>query len=163
MTIQKNALTKLDADESIFFQRELETVRNTVYEVMYPELPMASGTIFPISTEGDPADEIISYEMFDVHGMAKVIANYADDLPMVGVSGKKFSANVRSLGDAYSYNVMDIKKAAKTGKNLPTLKAVAARKGIDLKVDALGWYGSDDDGLIGVFNHPNIPVNVNST
>ena len=70
---------RLDANESIFFARELEYVKSKAYDVKYPANNALA--LFPVSTEADAGADYISYESYDMIGMAKIIANYADDLP----------------------------------------------------------------------------------
>ena len=78
--------------ESIFFARELEKIIEKVYEKQYPELKGISGEFFPVTSMAGPADETITYRMSDRSGVAKIISNYADDLPAVGTCSKLYEA-----------------------------------------------------------------------
>lgn len=147
---------RLDAGESIFFARELEHVKSRAYDVVYPELKGASGRLIPISFEADPADETITYETFDQVGMAKIISNYADDLPAADAKGKQTTSQIRGIGSSYRYNLQEIRKASKTGKPLQQRKANAARRAVDQVIDNIAWNGDEDYNLIGLLNNPNI-------
>jgi hypothetical protein len=147
---------RLDAGETIFFQRELEHVKARSYDVVYPELKGVNGMIIPISFDADPADETITYETYDQIGLAKIIANYADDLPAADVKGKETTSKIRGIGTSYRYNLMEIRKAAKTNKPLTQRKANAARRANDQVVDDIAWNGDTEYGLVGILNNPNI-------
>jgi len=154
---------RLDANETIYFVEQLNFVKAKAYEKKYPLLKAASGMVIPISQEADSADETITYEYFDKVGMARIIANYADDLPRVDVHGTRFTSNIRGIGDSYEYSIQDIRKGARTGKSLPQRKADAARKGNDQLVDKIAWYGDTEYGLLGLLNNPNITAGVVAT
>ena len=148
--------SRLDANETIYFVEQLNYVKGKAYEKKYPLLKAASGLVIPISQEADTADDTITYEFYDKVGMAKIIANYADDLPRVDVKGQRFTSDIRGIGDSYEYSIQDIRKGAKTGKSLPQRKSIAARKGNDQTVDKIAWYGDSEYNLIGLLNNPNI-------
>lgn len=152
--MKKQVFVNLDADESIYFSNELEHVKAKTYDVVYPELK--ARMVIPVSFEAHPGAETISYQQFDAVGVAKIIANYATDLPRVDLLGKKFTANVRSLGDSYGYSVQDIRAARMAGKSLETRKANAAKRAIMALEDLIAAQGDSDHGLVGFVNHPNI-------
>lgn len=49
----------LDANESIFFERELEHVKARSYDIKYPEFKATM--LIPVSTEAGPGAETITY------------------------------------------------------------------------------------------------------
>lgn len=140
-----------------FFDRELEAVMSRSYDVKYPNLHAASGEIVPISTEDGPGAESITYMQFDMTGVAKIISDYADNLPAVNVAGKESTAKVRSIGNSYVYSVQEIRAAMMAGRGLSDRMAMAARRANDQKVDDIFFTGDEEHGLIGLLNHPNIP------
>lgn len=148
----------LDANESVFFARELEHIKANTYDVKTPMLKAMEN--IPVSTEAGPAAETITYRQYDEVGVAKLISNYADDLPRVDVKAKEFSTPVKSVGDAYGYNVQEIRASAAANKNLPTRKATAARKAVDQKTNRIAWMARSDDGinggLTGLIYNPNV-------
>lgn len=147
-------LLHLDANESVFFLRELDFVKSKSYDVMYPELKARS--LIPVSFEAGPGAETITYEQYDQVGMAKIVASYADDLPRADIKGKEFTSRVRSIADAYGYNIQEIRSAKMAGKPLEQRKANAAKRAMEQKVDAIAALGDADFGLLGLINHPNI-------
>lgn len=151
---EKIISVNLDANETAFFARELEFIKSRSYDVVYPELKAIQ--LIPVSTEAGSGAETITYQQFDQVGVAKIIANYADDLPRADIKGKEFTAKVRSIGDSYGYNVQEIRAAQMANRNLTQRKANAARRANDQLVDSLAWYGDVTHGLVGLLNNPNI-------
>lgn len=146
----------LDANETIFFARELEVIKARTYDVVYPELKATS--LIPVSFEAGPGAETITYEQYDQLGAAKIIASYADDLPRVDIKGKQFTSNVRSIGESYGYSIQDIRAAAMAGKPLVARKAIAARRANDQLVNKIAFFGDAEHNLKGFLNAANVPV-----
>ena len=144
----------LDANESIFFSRELEYIKAKVYEVVYPTLKAKQ--VIPVSTDIPAGAETHTYTIIDFVGMAKIIANYADDLPNVGVTGKQYTANIKGIGASYQFSVQDIRAAQMANKPLSALLAKAARQADEMKVDDIAWFGDEEYGLQGFVYNPNI-------
>lgn len=147
-------MANLDANESVFFARQLELVKSRTRDIKYANLNALR--LIPVSNEGGPAVDKITYIAYDEVGMAKIVADYADDLPRADVKGTEYTANVRTLGDSYGYNLQEIRRAAAQGVPLQTRKASAARRAIDQAQDAIAWNGDTAYGLVGLLTHPNI-------
>lgn len=151
----KHTLLK-DANESIFFARELEHIKAKTYDVKYPELK--ARTLFPVSSEAGSGAETITYEQYDSVGLAKIIASYADDLPRADVKGKQFTSIVKSLASSFGYSVQEIRAAQMAGKPLVQRKSDAAKKAIMTKEDQIAFNGDVDNNIVGFLNTPNIPL-----
>lgn len=150
----------LDANETVFFERELERIKARTYDVLYPEY--TAQQIIPVSLDAGPAAESITYRQFDRVGLMKLIASYADDLPRSDVYGKEFTSTVKSLGGSYGYSVQEIRSAAATGRPLAQRKANAARQAWEQIVNQYGWFGDGSatyGGLTGLLYNSNIPSN----
>ncbi len=146
----------LDADETIFFERELTHVMTRVFEKLYPQLEAL--LILPIDRSASPADRTILWREFDAVGIAKIIANYADDLPRVDVLGEEHVVAIRGLGASYGFSVQDIREAQKVGRSLEQRKATAARTAIEQLKNRIGFTGDSanaPNGLRGLFTTPN--------
>ena len=154
MLKDRTKFTHLDADEGIFFARQLEYVKSRTYDKLYPELK--ARMIIPMDPEADPGADTVKYEQFDQVGMAKIIANYAKDLPRADIKGKEFIHPVRSLGASYGYNVQEVRAARMANKPLTTRKANAARRAIMQLENNIAFFGDASHGLQGLINHPNI-------
>lgn len=149
-------LKHLDEDSSVFFVRELEKVLNNTYDIKYAELK--ARTFIPVNTEEDEAADYITYEVYDMFGMAKIVESYAKDFPRVDVVATEEISKVKSLGDSYGYSIQDIRKAARANKPLVSRKANVAKRAIMQKENKLALMGDAKCGFLGFFNHPNVPV-----
>lgn len=144
----------LDEGESIFFARELEHVKSQVYDIKYPELKARS--VFPIDFTVHAGADSVTYEQYDQVGMAKIISNYADDLPRADVKGKEFTAKVRTIASSYGYNYDEINAAAKANKPLAPRKANAAKRAHMILENKIAFFGDATHNIQGFINHPNI-------
>jgi len=61
---------RLDANESIFFARQLEYIRPKAYDVKRAKLSALE--VMPIDTSTNPGAEYITYRQYDSVGSAKV-------------------------------------------------------------------------------------------
>lgn len=145
-----------DAAESVFVSRQLEEVRTKVYEQRLPQFK--ARTLIPVNNTEDPGLEVIRYRTYDQVGVAKFIASYSDDLPRVDISGREFTAQVKTFGDAYGYNRDEINKARREGVDLEQRKANAARRAAEQLIDQVARIGDADLGLLGLLNQPNALV-----
>lgn len=146
-----------EEDASIFFARELDYIKSQSYDVEYPELTALS--LFPTSSEVNPGAETMTYYSYDKTGLAKIIQNYATDLPRADAKGKPTTAMIRSIGDSYGYSVQEMRASRMAGKSLDVRKAEAARYQIDYLNNKIAWAGDSETGLIGVLSPENdIPL-----
>ncbi|QMV49872.1 MAG: major capsid protein [Mu-like cryoconite phage AB09] len=154
MSIEKKH--KLDSGETIFFARELEQIKSRSYDVKYAELKARS--LIPVSYDAGPGAESITYSQYDGLGVAKLISNYANDLPRSDIKGRQFTSPVRSLGASYGYNLQEIRAAKMVGKPLEQRKANHAKKAIMQLENTIAFFGDADHGLGGFLSNPNITV-----
>lgn len=144
---------------SIFFARELDYVKSQSYDVEYPEFTALK--LFPMSSEVDPGAETVTYYSYDKVGLAKIISNYATDLPRADVKGKPTTAIIKSIGDSYGYSVQEMRASRMAGKNLDVRKAESARYQIDYLCNKIAWNGDAETGLKGVLSKDNdVPLYV---
>lgn len=144
----------LDDNQTAFFSRQLEYVKAKTYDVQYPQFNATR--LIPVSMEAGLGAETITYAQFDKLGLAKIISNYADDLPRSDVKGKEFTARIRSLGTSYGYSIQDIRAAQFAGRSLSQAKANAARQAIEQQINHIGWFGNPEYGMYGLLNNPNV-------
>jgi hypothetical protein len=147
-------LTNLDAAESAFFLRELEAVKAKTYDRKYEKYKARE--LIPVDRSAGPGAETITYQSFSKVGVAKIIANYADDLPRADVFGQEFSSPVKSLGSSYGYNLQEVRTAAMAGRPLNERKATSARRAIAVQEEAIAAMGNAQTGLPGLLTNPNI-------
>ena len=149
------AFANLDSAETLFFARELESRKAQTYDVI--RAPLKAFELIPVSTEAGPGAESIVYEQYDSTGIAKLIANYADDLPRADVKGKEFFAPVKSVGNSYGYSLQEVRAAQLAGKSLEQRKANAAARAQREKWNRIAFFGDADTGLPGWLTNANVP------
>lgn len=147
---------KMDANETAHLSRALEYVKAQTYDIKFS--PLKARQFIPVSNEAGPGADSITYRQWDAAGMAKIIANGADDLPMVDALAREFTVPVRSLGVAHHYTVQDIRRSAMAGSNLDARRAQEARNAVERKMDELAAIGDANFGLSGMTNNANVPL-----
>lgn len=149
-------LTNLDANEAIFFENELEHLKAKSYDVMRRELRHRE--YLPVSSEAGPGAETIAYTQYDQVGTAKLIANYADDIPLANVKGRKFTSPVHGIALAFGYSLQDVRAAAMANKRLDDKGMKAMARGIGEKEETVAAFGDTNTGMAGFLNHANVTV-----
>lgn len=156
--------TRFDSAEQagVFFSRELDFIKTQTYDVEYPE--MTALALFPVTSEVPEGAETFTYYSYDKTGMAKIINNYATDLPRADVKGKPNTGYVKSVGDSYGYSVQEMRASRMAGKSLDVRKGESARYAIDYVSNKIAWAGNKENGLVGILSDDNdIPKYVLST
>lgn len=148
-------------DAGIYFAQQLNYVRTRLYERKTPA--MRAFDIVPVSTEVPDWAETVTQRGYDAVGVAKIISNYADDLPRADVTASETVVKVKDIGISYGYNVPEMRASEATGAQLDVRKANAARKGVDIKVAQLAMLGEPVYGQFGLLNHPNIGSTIGLT
>lgn len=146
---------RFDANESVFFARQLEYVKAKTYDIK--RAPLNAMRLFPVSTETPEGATTITYRQYDSVGMAKIVANYANDLPRADVTGKEFTSPIRSIANAYGYNTQEIRSAMFAGVPLNAKKATSVTRAQEELVNQLAFAGDADHGLPGLLTNTNIP------
>jgi hypothetical protein len=145
---------QFNQDQGIIAARQLDYIKTQTYDRKLP--PMTGLTLLPQESDTPIWAETITYRSYDLVGSAKIIANYADDLPRADVSGTETTVPVRTIGDSYGYNVNELNASAALGVQLPARKGTAARRAIEVKMNQIAMTGDANYGLYGLTNHPNI-------
>lgn len=152
--MENQKFVNLDSDDTLFFSRQLQFIKAKSYDIKYAELKARQ--VLPVSFDAGPGAETIRYEQYQGVGVAKVIANYADDLPRADVKGKEFVGTIKSLGASYGYSLQEIRAAKFAGKPLEQRRANAAKRAIAQAENQIAFFGNSDYGLMGFLNNPNI-------
>lgn len=144
-----------DANEGAFFDQELEHIKARSYDVLKRALKHRE--YLPVSFEAGPGAESISYTQYDQTGMAKLISNYAEDLPLANVKGRKYTHSVEGIGIGFKYSIQDVRASQMANKRLTDRQAKSAMRGNAELEEELACFGSS--GLFnGFLNHPNVSV-----
>ena len=149
-------------DASVFFARELDFIKSQTYDVLYPEF--TAQTLFPQSSEVDIGAETVTFYSYDKTGLAKIIQNYATDLPRADAKGKPTTLPIKSIGNSYGYSVQEMRASRMAGKSLDIRKGDSARYAIDRTINTIAWAGDKESGLMGVLSPENdVPIFTLST
>lgn len=139
--------TNLDAAENLFLERELEHKLAQSRDVKYAE--NEARKFIPVNNEGGAGTETIVVEVYDQVGSAKVISDYADDLPTVNAHKSETRHPVKSIGNSFVYSVNEIKAAAKAGTPLTSRHMMAAQRAMESQLDKLAALGDASYGIPG--------------
>ena len=148
---------RLTDSDGLYFQRQLEVIEQTTYDVLYPDLEARE--CFPTLTLGGAGATSLTYRSYDRIGKAQVINARATDLPKSDISGREYSINVKSVGCAYDYDIDEVASAQMSGMPLEARKAMAARRGYEEYINDAVWYGDTAGGFVGLFAQANIAHN----
>lgn len=139
------------AGESLFLARQLEYIRPKVYERKFPQ--RKARVHFPVNTEGGDGLQTITHRMTNRAGTACIGMGF--DRTEIAI--REFTSPVKPLTSSYGWDLMEIRAAMRTGTDLAMYKANNAKQAIIDLENRLAYIGDPETGLIGAFNHPNIP------
>lgn len=112
----------------------------------------------PMQTGISPFAPSFAYKVLSEVGMAKFVADYADDLPPVGRFLKIESAGIRTIAISYAYSNVELEQYLSVGIDVSRDDAISARFYIDKKVDEVILVGDKSQDLTGLFNNENVTV-----
>ena len=147
-------MMRLDANEQAFFKRQTEYIKSKTYDKKYRTLK--AKMFIPVSTETPSGAQFITWRSFSKIGIAKIIADYANDFPRADVYGEEQTAKVYGIGNSYGYSIVEIRRAQMAGINLSTKRAEAARQGHEELHDKLALLGDANYNIPGFINYPGI-------
>ena len=151
--LEQMGVEKADA-AGIWTVSQLTAALNRAYEKEYAENSVVN--IFPVTNEIPGHAKYFEYPEFDGVGIAQIIADYSDDLPLVDAFMTEKQGKVFRFGNAFLISTDEIKAGAATGQSLSTRKQALAFEAHDNLLDKLVWSGSTPHGIPSVFDHPNI-------
>lgn len=151
--LEQMGVDKADA-AGIWTVSQLTAALNRAYEKEYAENSVVN--IFPVTNEIPGHAKYFEYPEFDGAGIAQIIADYSDDLPLVDAFMTEKQGKVFRFGNAFLISTDEIKAGAATGQSLSTRKQALAFEAHDNLLDKLVWSGSAPHGIPSVFDHPNI-------
>lgn len=144
----------LDAGSNAFFQRDLELISKEMFDIKYAKLKALQ--LIPVDMSLPAGIQTWTYRQFDSLGEAKLITDFAKDLPMVNVEGDEVSVKFKNYGAAFGYSIEEIEAGAmEGGPQLDRQRAEACRKTLDQKLDKAASVGDATAGLLGLLNQAN--------
>ena len=147
--------------QGAYFARQLEHVREEVLKDK--TMPRSGFVVFGQDTEVGEWDETYVHETYEATGIAQLVADDADDIPLADVSFREEIYLIRDFISGYKYTINELGKSQQTGRNIPTKRAEAARDAINNKMNRLMWYGDPVAKLFGATTFPNTPRRIMAT
>lgn len=149
----KRGCPTLDADQSIYFARELEMIDKTIYEVKLP--PLEAELLLPRRKEIPLGVETFDYRLFDGAGTAEPSSGGETSTPMVSINGAESSEKLQSWHLGYGWTLDELDKARFTGMALDTMRAERVRRGLAEKLNTMALSGYSAQSIKGLFNLSN--------
>lgn len=135
---------------------ELEQVSIEAYNVPREDL---RATTFVGRQEGVKEwAEAWIFPIYSKTGIAKFVADFAQDLPPVNSFLKKEAVVIKTIADAYSYSEEEIMAwlTGASGRDIDRERSTEAKRAIDEKVDRVIIKGDDEAGYTGLINNANV-------
>lgn len=143
-------------DLSAFVAHELTYNRAKALEKM--QAPLSAFSVFEVSTEVPEGAESAVQKIYSKVGMAKIIANYADDIPLSDAYAEDTTVKVKTIATSYQYSVQDIINSAFANVRLTERKAQSAYYSIDREINDIAWKGDEKHNIVGFLNNPYVTV-----
>lgn len=147
---------RLDANETMVLANQLEYLRARTADVRRPTFKARK--LVPVTSEVDAGAETWAYAQWDRTGMAKIVANYADDIPKVASFAKKFVQQLETIALGYSWSWLDLQRTMRAGVPLRTRLAQAVRDGFEQRIEVIAAIGVSETGVKGLLNNANVPT-----
>ncbi|KKY64149.1 major capsid family protein [Klebsiella aerogenes] len=142
-------------EQGIIFAEDVVAVSKKIYEKKMPA-PQAL-SLFPQEPDITDADEWFEYRMYDAQGMAKIMAAYGTDMPMMTVKGEAFIAKMYTVGLGFGWTYKEMLQSAKKGIPLKQIEGTQCRKIHERTISNILWKGDAEYNIVGFSEHPNIP------
>ncbi len=147
-----NPFFRVDAN-SLWFQKELEEVIASTYEVKYPELQFANGSVLAFRATIPRGKKTGSYKTVSLTGLAKWATTGAwKDIPKASVSAKRHTFEVHEFHLGTGWDIGDMEEAAAANFPLPRHDTQAVKRGCALFTDDVLAFGDAAKGLQGLTN-----------
>lgn len=143
---------------TVFFKHECEIILNKIIETIYDKLEALE--CVPLAPAEGPGLETLTWRSFTAVGLAKIISDYANDIPSTEVYGQEQSAKVYHIAASYGWDKFEVERAQRAGRRLVDTKSAAARQAMENKVDDLVWYGDPQYNIPGFLNYPGITEHI---
>lgn len=153
MIYQNHNTRQINKDEAgIFVLRELEQMMAKEFDTLY--IPPSLARLVPVDAVTPIGAKAHTYKVYDRQHRAKIISNFADDLPLVNVLVDEISYKVQHYGSAYTLNTEEVSNALFTGLPLEQrlLNTVAESLLVEMSTD--GWFGNTKHDIPGWLNNP---------
>ena len=149
-SFQYKTLDCLDEANNVLFSRQLETI---LPDLVAEEIaPTSVRAMFPVNTAFSPNTKTVTWRMLTITGAAKIIADYADDIPLINMFGEEKSTKVQTIAVGTEFSVDELSASAEGGISLASEGPVAARDSILRKENVLAYEGDTKFDQVGLFS-----------
>lgn len=145
----------LNEDQGIFFAEQLKYLETELYRVEYAEL--MDKQLFDVDESIPPGFTIGAYRTMDLRGKANWLNGAAKDLPRADVSSKETIYPIKTVGNSFGYDILEIEAARVAGVPLETERSNAAAFIVEQELDAAIFNGVPDLGIIGLLTNTDVP------
>lgn len=157
-------LTRLDANEVVFFSRQLETIDPVNYMTLFAGL--LGRRFLPAVENVSPLENVYTYRMYTINGVAPVGGGlrHAKDYPTVSITATEASQNIKQIPAAMTWAVREIQQASKYNVPLDQLTVQAAMATIGRRQDNMLAFGDSSVANIkGLLNNSLVTIDTAST
>lgn len=143
-------------DKVMFRAMDLEAIDNTLYEPKADEL--TARQVLDVKTDIPAGAETYAYNVLTRSGVAKIIGNNSDELPLVDADVKREFQRIYTIAVGFTYSVQEMRAAQMTNTPVDATKAAIARRAIAEKENKIVWIGDPDYNIKGIANATGIQI-----
>lgn len=130
--------------------RDLEAIDKVIYQA--PQEELVARQLFNIKSNIPAGAETYGYYVMTRSGSAKILANGADDVPLVDTDLTRFHQPIFTVASAIRVSITELRQAQMIGQSVDTVKAEIARRAIAEKENSIIFTGDASVNLKGVVN-----------
>ncbi len=145
---------RLDAAEGILFKKSLTVVLSTLYSTKLKNIYYSRH--LPVAADAPSGATEIVWREYETYGQAKFIFDYSKDFPRADAGGREHSVKIYDIGAGYGWTIKEVRRTAIAGIPLTTIKASAAFRQIEEKLEQVASFGDTGRGLVGFFAIPGV-------
>lgn len=151
--VQARTGHRFDSAETLYLERELTAQAETI---IADYAPLKSEVLAPLNADTPPWAEEVSHPLLTDVGRARVVANDAGDLPIVGIELDDNVSPLLTVACAWMTNWLEERTPANINKIAQ--KRRAASDANRREVDRICMIGFPTANLGGFLNNPSVPV-----
>ena len=136
--------------------RDLQAIDNVLYEA--PKEELVARSILNVKTDVHPGAEFYGYNVLTRSGAAKIIANGADDIPMVDTDMVRHVVTIYSIATSFRISIQEQRAAQLTNSPIDATKAETARRAISEKENRVAFVGDKKFNIMGIANATGIQI-----
>lgn len=146
----------MDAETSLFLQRELQVVERTILTT--PRPPMVASQLMPVNASIPSGAAEWGFERYREVGHSRWASSNARDMPVVGIDKSRAMFPLETLWDGYKYTWEDLERAKMLKMPLDAQLGLTARYVLERDRNRVWLIGAPEKGFKGFLNDPLIPV-----